>query len=383
MSIPPSSPNVTPNSGATPIGGQPSEKTKAAVPATGAAASTDAAAASVIKPTTEPTEEISLVTPGAAAAIKAEGSHGKGLAEGVPVSDVQGVVGSYLSRLDRFRLKNANDSMSTEDIVRSEVSRFTAGARAPGAEYSAMMKLWTEKNVPIEEQYERLVLINAYAFGSDAWEDCFGGIIVGEIPTLPADFWETCIQGVDPNEPTQFISDSHTLVLVPSAIMVDGKQIEISINTLNNLVKKPKVGNPTSISGAAYLQKYKEWIFQRPVDTTHWVLKTKATVEKITNVGPGERPESFMFRYRNATKSQYYHLTTIDAIASILLTYVSLGSGWDNRKPNSIGDVITTQDWYVGPFYKQQGLRISPDRDDYRRCVAQIFPPPKFGTAPI
>lgn len=333
--IPPSIPDITPNSGVTPMGDQSPDKTKNAVPATGTAASTDAAGASIIKPDDKTTEEISLVTPGAAAALKAEGAQAKGLADGVPVHPVQEIIGSYLTRLDRFRLQNANDAMPAEDIARSEISRFTAG-RPIGAEYNAMVKLWTKQNVPVEEQLERISTINDYVFGPEDWEDRLGARIVGDIPAFPENFWDF-ISGN--------LKDKHVVTFVPRAVVLNKEQKNISLTVLDELVRHPRNRNAIGVN----IEISENQMLPQP--TNHWVLMTRECIpDSIGNIDLEVAQQ--LYKEFNANHPSF-RVSVMDATASVLLHFVKTGERLLERAPTICMDGFL----YVGG-YKDNLLQV-------------------------
>lgn len=203
-------------------------------------------------------------------------------------------------------------------------------------EYTSVLQAFNAEKVPLDFQLEGLRSLREYAFGTDKWIKYFGPI-EGNTPNLPMNIFSILITP-DPIDPTKTIKDNYVLVLVPEAVTVDDKRINISLESLRKLSMNPKQGHAlakgkleggeSSIGKPGFMQLgacTTEGQHTKTVEHARWVLMRK-------NVLPGsvKKEESTLWQHINvveeASKRTGFPLllpNAIDATACCLLTYIS------------------------------------------------------------
>lgn len=128
---------------------------------------------------------------------------------------------------------------------------------------------------------EQGYLLRAYAaraLGKRRWSKYLGEI--GEEPPLPKNI-HAIMQAACPIWEGKKVIETHLLVLIPKNV----NKRPLTINSLGELVKAPKEGQPTSWDGDVFWKKIVEQHGDRSVvDKTHWVLMTKNILPGSTMV---------------------------------------------------------------------------------------------------
>jgi hypothetical protein len=157
-------------------------------------------------------------------------------------------------------------------------------------------------------------------FGKAEWAKCFGDI--GIEPPLPSNI-EEILQSYCPFWPDNKVKDTHLLMLIPET--VNGKPL--TLESLEELVKAPKQGNPTQYK---YLNLGDG--IDPPVSASHWVLITR-------NLIPNSRSKSYQEQqalvksYAEKTKIPYQVPFVLDATICLLLEYVRSGKRLCSNNP--------------------------------------------------
>lgn len=94
-------------------------------------------------------------------------------------------------------------------------------------EYSDAVQDWDIQGISINDQIKRLEKLRAYAFGTDQWNNLTLCDITGETPKLPKNIYEILFTDK---------KDSHLLVLIPEAVMINGIRQNLSLSTLKEII---------------------------------------------------------------------------------------------------------------------------------------------------
>lgn len=109
-----------------------------------------------------------------------------------------------------------------------------------------------------------------FLFGPEEWKKHFGEI--GEVPPFPKNIMQILAKGC-PHWPEKKVYQTHMLVLIPKTVNEEA----LTLNTLGELVKKPKVGNKTQYR---YIRdELIEEHGKTPLEESTWVLMTKDVLE--------------------------------------------------------------------------------------------------------
>ncbi len=148
------------------------------------------------------------------------------------------------------------------------------------------------------------------AFGKADWERHFGLIgkdlilpfNIGEILKSPCPFWEG-----------KLIEETHALALIPSTI--NGRPL--TLNVLHELMKDPKLDQPTQIFDFA--ENARNEFGDIPVKTPHWILITKDIIPKSRHIKSKQRL-TLLENYED-----YKIPTLLEIVTAMLVHYVSTG----------------------------------------------------------
>ncbi|MBI3211651.1 MAG: hypothetical protein HYZ47_03075 [Simkania negevensis] len=163
-------------------------------------------------------------------------------------------------------------------------------------------------------------LITRYAFGKRQWNMYFGDI--GEEPPLPSDIG-TILHSPCPIWSGKQVRETHLLVLVPAT--VNGKLL--TLESLEELVKKPKKGNAT---------QYRDFCPGRNekicVEKNTWMLLTR-------DVLPGSRKQPYdkqvalVGELTKKAKVSYAVPRLIEVATSLFMQHVRSGERLYNDSP--------------------------------------------------
>jgi hypothetical protein len=155
----------------------------------------------------------------------------------------------------------------------------------------------------------------ATPFGKDLWEKHIGE--VGVEPPLPSNIQEI-LQSPCPFWPVKRVIETHLLTLIPKT--VNGKPL--TLNYLQELVKQPKLGQPTKYS--TYWAEIRKEYGTTPIERSYWVLLTKDVI-------PGSRNKSCeaqaqLLKECDQKANASYELPGLLEIAtSLLMEYLRTG----------------------------------------------------------
>lgn len=268
--------------------------------------------------------------------------------------DLQTLVYSHLTLDELSEVEKANKDFEHPTNIDRALQVHKAMLLKENPEYKIALEAWEKEKIPLSEQKARIKELRQFAFGKDKWLKHFGEI--GEVPPLPADIYQT-LNGGCPFEQGKKVKETHMLVLVPKTVTLkEDMSISLSLKSLGELVKAPKVGNKTGYSGL-YAGEHAEI----PVEKSHWTLMTKTIIFSTRNKAYDSQ--------ENWVKAQgpYQVPHAIDAAVSILMTYVNTGerlfghasyTGYNyTRCQEMVGNNYIT----IGDF-KSAGLCIGNDK---------------------
>lgn len=148
-------------------------------------------------------------------------------------------------------------------------------------ELSNEVKLLKEQINPpqkiVVQEVKKETALPTIAFGAAKWATYFGD--VGIEPPLPSNI-NQILKSPCPFFPGKTVGETHLLTLIPKT--VNGKPL--TLNSLNELVQKPKQGNATRY--CSYWDEIKKLHGDTPVQASYWVLFTKDVI-------PGSRSKNY------------------------------------------------------------------------------------------
>lgn len=119
------------------------------------------------------------------------------------------------------------------------------------------------------------------------------------------------------------------LVLIPETI--DGKPL--NLDTLGELVKRPKEGNPTMFEHI--WNEILNAIGQQVTTRSHWVLMTKDVIEESRNMSYKEQQTLITEVSKRAGINDYEVPNALDAATCIFMHYLSSQERLFNDKPTT------------------------------------------------
>jgi F-box-like len=162
-------------------------------------------------------------------------------------------------------------------------------------------------------------ICRARAFGKKKWERYFGSI--GEEPPLPVNIYDILMSPC-PFYPGQLVKKTHMLVLIPETV----NEMPLTLESLENLVKSPKVNLPTE--GYATEYKFiwpaiKEEYGHKPSEKSHWVLMTKDILSESEEVNCANGKALAQFLVDKKVPDTYHIPKVLEAAVCIFTKYVS------------------------------------------------------------
>ena len=164
-------------------------------------------------------------------------------------------------------------------------------------------------------------ILPSNAFGVDQWVKYFGlvGDNIGMEPPLPANikeilqttcpFWSNNLKKTDPMGPKN-VEKTHVLLLIPKIVQKKLVDKMLTIQTLKELVKKPKEGK--AMKNTSFLNNIMSEYEDTPIEASYWILITrKETKNKIWD------HEKLPFPYRTPTP--------LEVAVAICMEYVTSG----------------------------------------------------------
>ncbi|MBS0649277.1 MAG: hypothetical protein JSS10_08660 [Verrucomicrobia bacterium] len=179
----------------------------------------------------------------------------------------------------------------------------------------------------------------AIAFGKELWAKYLGD--VGEEPLLPSNIQEI-LQSPCPFWPEKKVQETHLLTLIPKT--VNGKPL--TLNSLEELVKKPRQGQP--IKYAFYWGEIKEQYGNQPLPSSYWALMTRDVIP----VRSGHNdPVKLLKELNQKANVQYEVPQLLEAATSIFMEYLRTGKRLYSDSP-------WTYTWCQESVSKHQGKKV-------------------------
>lgn len=188
-------------------------------------------------------------------------------------------------------------------------------------EFGPALGAWEKEGISLAKQAARLEDLRKYAFGTDRWNTYFGKI-VGDIPPLPEDIYQIC-NSIDHSNGKK-IKETHVLVLVPTAVEVKGKHVDITLKNLGELVKAPD-NNGSSTQYADHISKIED-LRDIPNAKSHWVLMKKELLPNSDKTKDFEELVDLVEEYSKQANAEYSIPNAIDVVACCFLHYVNTGN---------------------------------------------------------
>ncbi len=157
-------------------------------------------------------------------------------------------------------------------------------------------------------------------FGVRDWEIYLGAKVVGwarpagfhRINHQPCPFW-----------PGKKIQDTHVWTYIPSRVEIKGKEITLSLNDVQNLVKKPLKGHSARFLRLTSLIAHN---FSKPLKGGYWILTTKMIVEST-------RGQDYEVQKQLVRREGYEAPTREEAVLREFLSYVKFGNFFLEKNP--------------------------------------------------
>lgn len=242
-------------------------------------------------------------------------------------------------------------SLGTADEIKLQQDKAIILQSNP--EYSRAVEAWENAGVSLKEQVRRLEELKQYAFGNDKWSQYFGEII-GKVPLLPAEIYEIYSMK---DRFDKVHKDTHVLVLVPAAVMVDGKKVDISLKSIGELVANAKNGGHKTKYSSLKVPGFEDTL----VDESHWVFMKKTIVPGTMNQ-PFDEQLNMIAQHNAKHNVDYIAPSAIDTVACTFLTYVDTAVklfGFDNeerRYTRCMERVEGKYPIYIGGFLTATGM---------------------------
>ncbi len=203
----------------------------------------------------------------------------------------------------------------------------------------------------------KAVAIPSIAFGAEKWAEYFGD--VGVEPPLPKDI-DIILNSPCPYWNGKRVKETHMLVLIPK--IVNGRFL--TLNTLQELVQKPKHGNATHlIYSRRFVQKE---LGDQSISKSYWALIIK-------DVLPNSRTKSYSDFFGRGVSTQQALLKrhyavpgTLEMVTGILVHYVQSGEKLYSDRPKTFTRCKEKVEGYglVVGLFGDSGLRVHINHSD-------------------
>ncbi|MBS0649276.1 MAG: hypothetical protein JSS10_08655 [Verrucomicrobia bacterium] len=153
------------------------------------------------------------------------------------------------------------------------------------------------------------------AFGKEQWGKYLGE--VGEEPPLPSDIHQI-LQSPCPFFPGKKVEETHLLTLIPKT--VNGKPL--TLDSLEELVKHPKQGQPTRFS--SYSDEIKKEYGRKFPERSYWTLMTRDVIPASRGKIYNDQVQ-LLKKYSQKAQVSYEMPKLLEAATSILTEYFRTG----------------------------------------------------------
>lgn len=157
-------------------------------------------------------------------------------------------------------------------------------------------------------------LFPAVAFGKRWWAATFGD--VGDEPTLPRNIHKI-LNSPCPFWPDKTIEETHALVLIPEA--VDGEPL--TLNSLEGLVKCPKVGHATGYKYLFCGDVDERELGNQSTPKSHWAFMTKQLLPESRGKSYADQ-QALIAKWAQKTHTAYEIPSVLDATVIFFMKYV-------------------------------------------------------------